>query len=88
MRPFTGYPPFSGHAVFSIYLLITCTPLSTRISGLFLLAVTLYAKLIIWKGDTSLIPGPLVGLAAGLAYRHVSQKPNSRKESNRAHGKN
>jgi hypothetical protein len=74
LRPLTGQPPFSGHAVFSIYLLLTSSSVSTRLAALPLLVITLYAKLFLWKGDPSLVPGLLVGLGAGLSYRGLVSK--------------
>ena len=74
MRPIFNFPPFSGHAVFTVYVLLTCPFRSTRSLGAILLAITLYAKFILWKGDPTLIPGLWVGFGAGLLFLFLSRK--------------
>ena len=68
IRPIFSFPPFSGHAVFSVYVLLTCSFWSTRFLGGTLLGITLYAKLVLWKGDPTLIPGLWGGLGSGIAF--------------------
>jgi hypothetical protein len=46
------------------HLLLTCSPWPTRL----LLIITLYAKLVLWKGDPTFVPGFLVGLGDGIIY--------------------
>ncbi|MEN8772270.1 MAG: hypothetical protein ABF379_10810 [Akkermansiaceae bacterium] len=72
MRPIFNYPPFSEHAVFSVYVILTCPFWSTRLLGAILLLITLYAKLVLWKGDPILIPGLWIGLGAGAAFQQLS----------------
>jgi hypothetical protein len=71
LRPLTGEPPVSGHALFSIYALLTTHDRISRMLSVVLLAVTCYAKIVLWHGDETLWSGLLLGFLAGMICRRV-----------------
>jgi hypothetical protein len=70
-RPLTGQPPVSGHAWFCIHALLTCRHPLARDLALFVTAITLYAKIVLWHWDVTLWPGLAAGLISGWAWRRV-----------------
>ncbi len=68
-RPIFGWPAVSGHALFSVYALLTGSSVSTRVFAVALGVITLYAKIWLWNWDATLWPGLFVGLVGGYSYR-------------------
>ncbi|RYD21010.1 MAG: hypothetical protein EOP88_12970 [Verrucomicrobiaceae bacterium] len=73
-RPLWGWPPASGHAIFAIHALLTGSPRCTRILAVLLAALTLYAKLWLWHGDSTLWPGLMLGVISGTLWRKSGGK--------------
>ncbi len=72
-RPLTGQPPVSGHAFFAMHALLTCRePLARLLAG-GTLVLTLYAKIVLWHGDSTLWPGLAFGILAGLIWRRAGR---------------
>ena len=69
-RPLTGQPPISGHAWFAVHALLTLEGSFSRAIAALVLALTLYAKLVLWHGDVTLWPGLAAGLVSGWLWRH------------------
>ena len=69
-RPLTGQPPVSGHAWFAVHAVLTLDGKFSRILATIVLALTFYAKLVLWHGDVTLWPGLAAGLLSGLLWRH------------------
>jgi hypothetical protein len=67
-RPLFGWPAASGHAAFSIYVLLTASSNVSRLLACVLGLITIYAKIWLWNWDSSLWPGLGIGLIAGLLY--------------------
>ena len=74
LRPFTGEPPISGHALFSIYALMTTHDRISQTLSIILLVITFYAKIVLWHGDDTLWSGLLLGILAGMLNRRVTAK--------------
>jgi hypothetical protein len=72
-RPLTGQPPVSGHAWFAVHALLTLEGGFSRSVAALVLALTLYAKLILWHGDVTLWPGLAAGLVSGWLWRRWHQ---------------
>jgi len=68
-RPLTGQPPVSGHAWFAVHALLTLEGRFCRLLAILVLALTLYAKLVLWHGDVTLWPGLAAGLLSGRLWR-------------------
>jgi len=68
-RPLTGQPPISGHAWFAVHALLTLGGKFGRTLAALVLALTLYAKLVLWHGDVTLWPGLAAGLLSGWLWR-------------------
>lgn len=71
LRPLTGWPPASGHAVFGVYGLLSGSTPTTRVLAILLCGMTLYAKIWLWHWDATLWPGLLVGVIAGMIRRRA-----------------
>ena len=67
-RPIFGWPPVSGHALFFVYVLMTCKSLTARASAAVLGIITLYAKIWLWHWDSTLWPGLILGLIVGWVF--------------------
>ena len=68
-RPLTGQPPVSGHAWIAVHALLTLEGSFSRSLAALVLALTLYAKLVLWHGDATLWPGLAAGLVSGWLWR-------------------
>jgi hypothetical protein len=68
-RPLTGQPPVSGHAWFAIHALLTLEGKFFKLLAVLMLALTLYAKLVLWHGDVTLWPGLAAGLLSGWLWQ-------------------
>ncbi|MCW1886569.1 hypothetical protein OKA04_17660 [Luteolibacter flavescens] len=73
-RPLTGQPPVSGHAWFAVHALLTLEGKFSRAIAGAVLALTLYAKLVLWNGDVTLWPGLAAGIVSGLLWRKWQRK--------------
>jgi hypothetical protein len=76
-RPLTGQPPVSGHAWFAIHALLTLEGSFSRATAALVLALTLYAKLMLWHGDLTLWPGLAAGSLSGCLWRRWHKPPAS-----------
>lgn len=79
-RPLFGWPPVSGHAVFVIHALLSGSHRLTRVLAVGVLAITLYAKIVLWHWDATLWPGLAIGAVAGFAWRGVRNFPRGGKD--------
>ncbi|MES2919940.1 MAG: hypothetical protein V4819_00220 [Verrucomicrobiota bacterium] len=73
-RPIWGWPPASGHALFFVHALLTGSSRLTRILAILLGVITLYAKIWLWHGDPTLLPGLGCGLISGVLWRKTVGK--------------
>jgi hypothetical protein len=65
-----------------VHALLTLEGKFSRVLAALVLALTLYAKLVLWHGDVTLWPGLAAGLLSGWLWRHwhkgaESLKPDS-----------
>jgi hypothetical protein len=74
-RPLTGQPPVSGHAWFAVHALLTLEGKFYRLLAALVLAITLYAKLVLWHGDVTLWPGLAAGLVSAWLWRRWHKSP-------------
>jgi hypothetical protein len=72
-RPLTGQPPVSGHAWFAVHALLTLEGGFSRSVAALVIALTVYAKLVLWHGDVTLWPGLAAGLVSGWLWRRWHQ---------------
>ena len=68
-RPIFEQPPLSGHALFSVFAFLTCRMASSRIAAIAVLLITLFAKIVLWNFDPTLLPGLAAGMVAGIGWR-------------------
>ncbi|MEZ0275071.1 MAG: hypothetical protein ACAH88_09210 [Roseimicrobium sp.] len=73
-RPLYGFPPASGHAIFSVHALLTRGSRTTLVLAVLSLLVTLYAKIVLWHWDQTLWPGLILGLLSGVVWRCTGRK--------------
>lgn len=69
-RPLFSWPAASGHAVLFLYALLRCAMFSTKILAFFLGVVTVYTKIWLWHGVSTLWTGLGIGGILGLLYRY------------------
>ena len=68
-RPLYGFPPTSGHAVFSIHAMATGRSKTTMALAIVSLLITLFAKIVLWNWDRTLWPGLLVGVVSAITWK-------------------
>jgi hypothetical protein len=73
-RPLYGFPPASGHGIFSVHALLTRGSSTTWVLAVLSLLVTLYAKIVLWHWDQTLWPGLILGLLSGLVWRRSGRR--------------
>ena len=71
LRFLGGFLPFSGHALFFTYSLVTERTGWYRALALLLLAETAYFKLVVWSDPRSFAAGILLGLAFAALHRRI-----------------